>query len=199
MTAIAKALYYFRKLKKPVVIPSYEEKRADLLFYKNKYSLQTFVETGTFLGDTVDFFKDKFDKVYSIELSEELAQKATRRFTGDPNVKIIQGDSGIVLKELIASFSAPAMFWLDGHYSSEFFVNGEYIKTAKADKDTPIEKELSFLLHSSFQHVILIDDARLFTGLGDYPSLRTIRKMTRTAKHAYDCFVEKDIIHIIPR
>lgn len=185
-------------LEKKVEIPSYEEKRAIIDFYRKKFETKILVETGTFLGDTVDYFKDKFVNVYSIELSKELAEKAIKRFEGQNSIKILQGDSGEVLNTLLPKFSEPVLFWLDGHYSSEFFLNGEYIKTARADKDTPIEMELELLLSSPIQHVILIDDARLFNGNGDYPSIKRIKNKTASCKFPYQTFVEKDIIIIIP-
>jgi len=47
-------------------------------------------------------------------------------------------------------------------------------------------------------HVILIDDARLFNGEGDYPSLDAIRELVKKAKHPFSVSVKTDIIHIIP-
>ena len=92
------------------------------------------------------------------------------------------------------------MFWLDGHYSSEFMVGDELIKTARTDKDTPIVEELDAILGTSPEHVILIDDARGFDGLGDYPSIGSIKRKVRKAKgDAYICMVENDIIQIYHR
>ena len=183
---------------KKAEIPSYHDKRAILLGYKDQFQIGTLVETGTFLGDTVEFFRHKLGMVYSIELSEELAAKAAQRFQGVANVRIIQGDSGVVLANLVKEISGPALFWLDGHYSSEFYVNDEYIRTARSDKDTPIMKELQILLNDQRQHVILIDDARLFNGVGDYPSLKAIRDLVKHSKFPYHLSVHKDIINIIP-
>lgn len=185
-------LYYQR------FIPSYEEKRTILLFYKNKFNLKYFVETGTFLGDTVDFFKGTFDKIYSIELSEELATKATNRFKGQNNIRILQGDSSDVLISLISRFKEPALFWLDGHYSSEFYIGDEYIKTAKGKLDTPVESELENILSTNLNHVILIDDARLFKGINDYPSISKVKKIVYYYKNNYKVKVENDIIQIYP-
>jgi hypothetical protein len=187
----------FLKSKKPAY-PSYHEKRALIENHRMQSGATVFIETGTFLGDTVDFFKDKFDTVYSIELSAELAQKAQKRFAAQKNVKIIQGNSGEVLSDITRQLSKPAMFWLDGHYSSEFFVNGEFIRTAKADKDTPIESELRILMQSEQPHIILIDDARLFVGAGDYPSIDQIKKIIGTGKYNYTLTIDTDIINIIP-
>jgi len=185
-------------LRKEVIPPSYEDKKAIIDFYRNKFSLSILVETGTFFGDTVEYFRTKLDKVYSIELSKELADKAVKRFEDCENVSILQGDSGELLASLIVDFKAPALFWLDGHYSSEFFYNGEYIRTARAHKDTPVEKELDTLLNASHQHIILIDDARLFKGKNDYPTIKNIRKKVIAAKSPYQVFVQNDIIIIIP-
>ena len=62
-----KLLYKIRrKLTKPVTPPPNELKRAILNSYREKYSLNTLVETGTFFGETVEFFKKSFKKLYSI-------------------------------------------------------------------------------------------------------------------------------------
>jgi hypothetical protein len=197
-------LYYRIKNKlnrifiKPVDVPSYEQKRATLNVYKEKFSLKTLVETGTFMGDTVEYFKHSFAKVISIELAEDLAKKAQKRFENDRNVTIIQGDSGKVLKNLVKEASEPLLFWLDGHYSSEFYVGDEYIKTARTDVDTPVEEELRTILSSNLNHIVLIDDARLFTGINDYPSISKLKRMVKRSGKSYKVHVENDIIRIAP-
>lgn len=193
----SKILQPFKRTVEP---PPYELKREILHSYKDHYALKIFIETGTFFGDTVEYFKNSFKKVYSIELAEELAKKAQKRFEHDRQVKIIQGDSGTVLKGILKDIDEPVLFWLDGHYSSEFFVGDQFIKTARTDKDTPIVEELNTILSSPLDHVILIDDARGFDGLGDYPSIASIRRKVRKFKgSAYTCKVENDIIQIFPR
>lgn len=184
--------------KKQIVIPSYDYKRGEIEKYKNLFNLDILVETGTFLGDTVAHFESKFDRIYSIELSEELANKAKKRFRGNPKVSIIQGDSGLVLRELTQKLDRPCLFWLDGHYSSEFFVGDEYIITAKGDLNTPIISELKCILESPLSHVILIDDARLFVNKYDYPSLDEVKNLVGQFKNAYQYFVLNDIIYLIP-
>ena len=91
-----------------------------------------------------------------------------------------------------------ALFWLDGHYSSEFFYNGEYIITAKADKNTPIEEELDIILNSKYLNIILIDDARLFNGENDYPTITNIKQKLISSERNYTLQVFDDIIHILP-
>ena len=179
-------------------IPDIIEKREIIEYYRRLYKPCVFIETGTFLGDTVDFFKDKFDTIYSIELSEELAKKAKTRFYGNKNIKIIQGDSADVLASVMAEVNSQALLWLDGHYSSEFYINDELVKTAKGARETPIEKELEVLLGSFVPQIILIDDARLFTGNGDYPTVQFLKNIVKNSNASYEIFIRKDIIHIIP-
>ena len=177
---------------------SYELKREIINNYRAKYKLDLFIETGTFMGGTVDFFKDSFKKIYSIELSKELAEKAKMKFENDKHIIIVQGDSGEVLKPILEKDNETALFWLDGHYSSEFFIGDEYIVTARSEKNTPILKELETIFSTSQPHIILIDDARCFNGRDDYPSFSKLKKLVRANKKNYNIFVEKDIIHIIP-
>ena len=186
--------YFF----KPVAIPSYETKREIINSYRMKYAINQFVETGTFLGDTIEFFKNSFAKLISIELAADLADRARKRFEKDEHVTIISGDSGKILKEMVKNFSEPILFWLDGHYSSEFYLGEEFIKTARTDIDTPIKEELLAILSSEFGHFILIDDARLFNGLGDYPTIYQIKKIVRLSGKQRKVTVKDDMIRIIP-
>lgn len=180
------------------VTPPYREKREIIDSYRKQFSVSKFVETGTFLGDTVEYFKSRFEYVYSIELSEELHRNAAERFKADTNVRIIHGDSGAILKTLIGELDSPGMFWLDGHYSSEFYVGETFIRTAKSDKVTPIIQELETLLADKHPHVILIDDARLFTGESDYPKIEEVIALVKRAALPYDVSVARDIIRIVP-
>jgi glycosyltransferase involved in cell wall biosynthesis len=179
-------------------VPSYKFKRGEINKCRLKYKLELLIETGTFLGDTVDHFKNEFKKIISIELSETLACKARLKFQSFANVRIITGDSGRVLADLISEIHQPALFWLDGHYSSEFFVGNEYIKTAKGQLNTPIMEELKIILRADSSHVILIDDARLFTGKEDYPTITQLRGLLTHFNTKYSLTVKNDIIYIFP-
>jgi hypothetical protein len=176
---------------------SYETKRIILDKYRQIYNVTTFVETGTFLGDTVEFFKNKFVKLVSIELSEDLFIRASQRFSDNNNVQILHGDSGKIFETLLPTFTIPTLFWLDGHYSSEFFLNDEYVSTAKGERNTPIEKEIELLLNCDIPHIILVDDARLFIGKNDYPTISHLKNMLYD--YPYQLFVDSDIIHILPK
>ena len=186
---------FFRK---KVIIPGYEYKRSEIDKYREQHKLKVLVETGTFLGDTVDYFKDKFERVYSIELSEDLASRAQNRFKNDLTVQIIKGDSGVILKDLVKKINQPILFWLDGHYSSEFFVGEEFIKTAKGKINTPILDELRIILRNNLKHIILIDDARLFIGKYDYPTIAELQDLIKCLNPNYLLSTRNDIIYIQP-
>src|SRR5260221_3443522 len=147
-----------RKIFPPIQIPEYSEKRAIILSYKEKYGPEIFLETGTLFGDTIQALSSNFKILYSIELSKELAEKAKKRFEASQHIAIIQGDSGIEIENILKKITEPALFWLDGHYSGDFYHKDELIKTAKGTLNTPVEKELSLILKSGYPHVILIDD-----------------------------------------
>ncbi len=168
--------------------------------YRQQFDLTAFVETGTLFGDTVEAMRPDFARVISIELSEELANRARERFKDDPTVTILQGDSGELLPAVVNELSGPALFWLDGHFSGSFESKTRgFVSTARGVLQTPVVKELlAVLTKAGSGHVILIDDARLFDGSNDYPTLDEVRALV--AQHAPSLAVtaERDVIRIAP-
>jgi hypothetical protein len=165
-------------------------KQAHILSYKEKYNINVLVETGTFLGIMVDAMKNKFQRVVSIEIADGLYKRAKKMFENNLNVEIRLGDSGVVLEDVLKTLNEPAIFWLDGHYSGSV--------TGMADIETPIMAELKHIfLHSVQDHVILIDDARLFNGTRDYPELDELEQEVR--KYWKNCYfkVDNDAIVIL--
>jgi|SRR5688572_13245078 len=158
--------------------------------YQNKYGLEIFVETGTYLGEMVEAQKNNFKRIFSIELSKKLSGKAVRKFRGFPQIKIIYGDSSIELNSIVPHLEQPALFWLDGHYSEGI--------TAMGEKECPVVEELMIILKSNFPHVILIDDARMFNGTHDYPTIHQINSIISNAGILYNIEVKDDIIRLIP-
>ncbi len=183
------------------VIPSYATKRKTILDTAKRFNANAvFIETGTYMGDTVEFVKNHFSKVFSIELSQDLAAKAKERFEQDPNVSIVQGDSTTALADILALIDVPSVLWLDGPYSSEFWVGDQYVVTAKGEKETPILEELRQVAnHGVKNHLVLIDDARLFVGESDYPTLKELKGFVQSNFPGHIMIVKNDIIRIIPR
>ncbi len=171
--------------------PPHRIKQKALIECRDQFGTRTLVETGTFRGDMMHALSDQFDQLYSIELSEQLFQKATERFRDRSHIEILQGDSGRVLGELVPKLKARTLFWLDGHYSA-----GE---TAKGEKDTPIYEELAHILNDQrFEHVVLIDDARLFGTDPGYPKVEEIKAFVAQRRPNYSLNIETDSIRLLP-
>jgi hypothetical protein len=169
------------------VPPPHIVKQMTIQEYQKQYRYTFLIETGTYLGDMVEAQKKIFKKIISIELGMELFKKATKRFKKDKNVTIIQGDSGEVLHKILLKINEPAIFWLDGHYSSGI--------TAKGKKDCPIFEELDAIFNSKkFNHILLIDDASCFIGNGDYPTINQLTEYIKSKNKEYQIKVEHDII-----
>jgi len=135
--------------------------------------------------------RNVFQYIYSIELDETLFQKAEQRFDKFAHIKIIKGDSGDVLPSLLRVIDSPCLFWLDGHYSGE--------GTGRGVKDTPVSRELEAILrHARRKHVVLVDDARLFDGENDYPTINAITQMIATHRPEWALEIAHDIIRIFP-
>jgi len=196
-TPIYPFLYRFKKKRvinnwhkagKPIP-PPHIIKQKIVKQYARKFSIDILVETGTYLGEMIDAVKDSFNEIYSIELDPSLYMKVKRRFVNIKNIHIIQGDSSKVLSELLALIDQPCLFWLDAHYSGGI--------TAKANLNTPIMIELkSIFSHKIKGHVILIDDARCFTGQEDYPTIRALKEFVMKNRPDYLFEVKNDIIRI---
>jgi hypothetical protein len=147
------------------------------------------VETGTYRGDMIFYQHRNFRKLYSVELDEKLYRDAKKRFKNCSNVSIIHGDSGKVLKEITDQLNEPAIFWLDGHYSS-----GE---TALGEQETPIFDELRTIFNTKADHAILIDDARLFGSYSSYPTLEELKKFIHQYYPGLEVKVRDDCIQFV--
>ncbi len=178
---------------KPVPPPSYY-KNTVIRDFQRRYGVNTFIETGTFLGNTTEIQRRRFKKIYSIELSEDLYRRASKRFLPYDEVQILQGNSADVLPGLMKGIQEPVLFWLDAHYSG--ILGGE--ATSRAAKDCPIYEEIDAIFADSQQHVILIDDARDFSGSNGYPTLDQLKAYVKSKRSDFTIGVENDIIRILP-
>ena len=173
----------------PVPPPHLVKQRA-LLEYAKRYGLRVLVETGTYYGDMVAAMKTHFDRIYSIELSAALYKLDVRRFRGERNIALIEGDSGVEIDKIINELKTPALFWLDGHYSGG--------NTARGEKDSPISEELHAVLSQGVKHVILIDDARDFGFSPAYPTIEELSELVKAKREDFSVRVKNGIIRIAP-
>jgi hypothetical protein len=181
----------WEKRGKPVPTP-HEVKQDAIKYYRSLSGYTTLIETGTFRGEMVEAQRKNFDKIYSIELAPKLWEVAVKLFQPYAHIAILQGDSGKVLNDVASQLSAPGIFWLDGHYSA-----GE---TAKGDKECPIYEEIDAIFkHSNLNHVLLVDDARLFIGVNDYPAIEDLTNYIKSKNASYQVEVKDDIIRYTPK
>ncbi len=158
------------------------------------FDLQTFVESGTYLGNTVAQAEPIFKKIYSIELSPQLARQAKYKFRKQKKITILCGDSGEILHSLLPTLDTKILFYLDGHYSGG--------TTAQGSLNTPVMEELAAICDCHISDgIILIDDIRGFqdslypekivnTALEGYPDLRQVSEALLKINPKYQiCFL----------
>lgn len=125
-----------------------------VLSIKNEFHLKYFVETGTYVGNTARWASQHFDRVFTIENSEMLWQQASTKYSGLDNIQFILGDSRHMLCEVVEKLESPAIFWLDAHWSVGI--------TYGEGNECPLAEELQIVVNNSYDHFILVDDARMF-------------------------------------
>lgn len=113
----------------------------------------TYIETGTYLGDGVKSVLNEYHTIHTIELSEKWYIHNKDQFSSENNVQCHFGDSKVVLKYLLESIKEPVTIYLDAHYSGG--------TTAFGDEETPLIYELELLKHRLQNDIIIIDDCRL--------------------------------------
>lgn len=167
--------------------PPHAIKQKVISDYQKKYNIKILVETGTLHGDMIEAQKRSFKKVYSIELDKKLHLEAADRFKYDRNVKLVLGDSGVKIFDLIKEISYQSIFWLDGHYSGTY--------TALGNVECPIYGEIDGVFSGSINnHILLVDDARFFIGQNSYPTKEELYSYILKYNPKYKMNIEADII-----
>lgn len=143
----------------------------------SQYPNPVLIETGCFIGDGIQAALDAgFPRVISIELSPKYYQHCCTRFSKEPRVEMLFGDSEDVLPLVLDRLTVPATFWLDGHYSCGDTAYGKHC--------SPLIQELEAIdRHPIRTHSILIDDMRCWRkpdprlGFGEEDILRKLHKI----------------------
>jgi hypothetical protein len=150
----------------------------------------TWVETGTYRGDTTARLAAAARHVVSLEPAEGLYQAALQRFAGMPKVELLNATSEQAFPALLPRLEGGVAFWLDGHFSGG--------PTFRGPSDTPIVDELAAIgehLARWPRVAVLVDDLRLFTGAvhayGPYPPLSVLVEWA--AQHGLAWHIEHDI------
>lgn len=143
-----------------------------------EHSIDVFVETGTYLGQTISLIYTRFPnvRVKSIEVDPELFRHVSSRFRNELSggrLELYLGDSSVVLPSVLQDEQDRLLVFLDGHFSSGI---------TKDYSDCPLIIELQTIINSRANQytVIIIDDVHLFDKLLDYPSWQFINEFCET-------------------
>jgi len=157
---------------------------------------RAFVETGTYKGVTALWAAANFDHVWTVEGDP-------KRFNvldtlANPKITTRLGDSPAELPGMLAEAGAPALIWLDAHWTGHAEhppVNGI---------ECPVVEEIKAVNASAHaaEHAIMIDDANFFTTPGrivnyrDWPTLDVIMRELLAADRYV--FIKDDVICAVP-
>src|SRR5258708_17616709 len=153
------------------------------------------VETGTYGGDSAETLASVVGEVWSVELSADLYGVAKQRLAGREKIHLVHGSSTTALPGILLEGVAPAVFWLDGHWSG-----GE---TSLAETECPVIGELVAIdgWANAERSCLLVDDARLFLGppppphdRSQWPALIDVVDQLRTVHPRYVTVLEDVII-----
>jgi predicted O-methyltransferase YrrM len=173
---LAQRLLALRRFDSGVVdLPPPRAKRRHLLNLFRERGHDCFVEAGTYLGDTVQFFLPHAGRIVSVELDDELWRAATERFRDQPKVTIVRGDAEQEIPRIVGELEQPPLVWLDGHHSGDDTAQGEHAEPAVA-----IVERLG-QVNVPPGTTIVVDDLRLFGRLPEFPPLESLTGAARAA------------------
>lgn len=147
--------------------------------------LVEYVETGTYLGESLAWAAERFGRVTTIELREDFLRQAVARVGTLPNVRFLLGDSGATLTQVVSTLSGPSLFWLDAHAGAGFF---------GSEERCPLVQELEAVIASPLDHCLIIDDARAF--LAPPPPPFDYRKWP-SLEQVMSILLRKPAVHVV--
>ena len=111
-----------------------------------------FVETGSYRGFSIDYFKDIYSEIHSIELASRWHVFCKEKFANYPHIHLHHGSSVDLLPKVLEHIRKPAIVFLDAHYS------GGSTEKATSDCDSCLLQELAHLKNRDYDDIIIIDD-----------------------------------------
>jgi hypothetical protein len=174
--------------------------------FKETFGVQTFVETGTFQGHTIEWAARYFAKCITVEGNEEFYTRTKARL-GDvfKNIEFVCSESSVAIQKIVPTLTESSIFWLDAHWSCE--------DTFGRDVQHPLVNEVRAIVTSPHPHIIFIDDYRLLSypywidRKEEWPSLTDIIVNLQLGTFKYysavvgDCLVSfpysRDVIQIL--
>jgi glycosyltransferase involved in cell wall biosynthesis len=167
---------------------------------KKVIPLDIFVETGTFEGDTIEYVKDVFNEIHSVELSESYYNKVKDRFNSTLKVNLYLDSSENFLKKIRPTLKDKSvLYWLDAHWCVAD-------KTAGEKSQCPLLDELKSIEKLNSTSIVIIDDARLFIApppypheITQWPDYNSIMELFAKLSHMHETMVLNDTIIYYPR
>jgi len=114
---------------------------------------QTFVETGTWIGNSTRLALGAFQKVHTIELSEALFKEHSPGLEAKGAI-CHHGDTRIELPKLAESIAEPVFWFLDAHWTDQC--------AGAVFGPLPLFDELQRLSERTYPDVICVDDVHSF-------------------------------------
>jgi hypothetical protein len=158
-------------------------------------TIDNFIETGTYKGDSSFWAADFFKNVYTIEIDQEISKLTSERKDCPENIKFIVGDSREILAEVVKELRGNSFFWLDGHWCSG---------AGGKNNECPVLDEIRAIREIS-DPIIFIDDARCFLGPLPFPHKAsdwpTIDEIFALLKHTFPhnlTTIQDDVIMCVP-
>ena len=166
---------------------------------KTIFSISTFIELSTYLGDTAQKAAAHFSIVHTIESRDELIEQTKKRFLNQEKIHFHHGDIATILPQLRQLSNDQVIIFIDSPYQT----------TKKRKNETkPIIKELEIIKKSNFINpIIIIDDIRMFykplvdvskTFIHNYPTLNEIVEKILAINPTYQCAIIHDALIAFP-
>jgi FkbM family methyltransferase len=165
---------------------------------RRQIPLEIFVETGTFEAGTTLAAAPLFRRVWTMELSAELHERARQKLAHLSHVEALCGSSPKMLRAFAPQWSAASvLYWLDAHWCGGV--------TGGATQECPLLGELDALGGLNEESVVLIDDARYFLGpppaphnAAHWPRLLDVIAALRQLSTRHDLWAINDVLIYAP-
>ena len=144
-----------------------------------KYNITHYFETGTGEGVSLEYAsKYNFQKLYSVDLDEELFKRAENRFKNDERIILVNNYSTEAIKNLLPTIEneSTILFFLDAHFPGADFHKVTYEESIRHHKQNafPLEQELNLInqIRNLKNDIIIIDDFVLYDKNQNYESIK---------------------------
>jgi predicted O-methyltransferase YrrM len=103
---------------------------------QNKFNFTMVVETGTYMGNTTEYFSSVFPKVLTFEVRDDYAAQARENLEGLDNIEMFVGSSGKHLGVFLKrNRKEKVLLYLDAHWGANWPLRDEILNTAQVLPD----------------------------------------------------------------